>query len=167
MNLKKTPHHIFNKSMYGVITIIALSSFLLARGKKEKTEFSSLSGKITSIERTFQELPNRNPGKFRYLMIDNYQKTFEIFVGKDPGDFKPELEKIDELKVGDNISIYYDENLNETDNRINRLIQFIDKDSTPYFIRGSHDKVLGFGLLASGLIMGMTLLILKNKGTIT
>jgi hypothetical protein len=167
MNQNKTPRQVFNKSMYGVITIIALSSFLLTRGKKEKNEFQSLTGQITSIERTYQELPIRNPGKFRYLIIDNYQKAFEIFVGKDPGDFKPELEKIDELKVGDKISVYFEENLRETDLRINRLLQFIDKDSTPYFIRGNQDKVLGFGLLAFGIIMGILLLILKNKGTIT
>jgi hypothetical protein len=165
MILKKTPHHIFNKSMYGVITIIALSSILLTRGKKEKSEFQNITGKITFIEKAYQELPIRNPGKFRYLMIDNYQKAFEIFIGNDPGDFKPALEKIDELRLGDKISVYFDEDLNDI--KINRLVQFIDKDSTPYFIRGSHDKVLGFVLLAFGITIGIILLILKNKGTIT
>ncbi len=153
--------------MYGAITIIALSAFLLVRGKKEKSEFQNITGTIISLEKTFQELPLRDQGKFRYLIIDTYQKAFEIFVGKDPGDFKPEFEKIDNLRVGDKISVYYDENLKYPDARINRHLQFLDKDSSPYFIRGSQDKIFGYGLLAFGIIMGIILLVLKNKGTIT
>lgn len=153
--------------MYGIITIIALASVILARGKKEKDEFYNLNGSITAIEKTYQELPIRHPGKYRYLILDNYQKPFEIFIGKDPGDFKPELEKIDELKVGNKISVYYDEDPSETDMRINRLIQFIDKDSAPYYIRGSHDKIFGYILIALGFMLGILLLVFKNRGTIT
>jgi len=167
MNQKKTPPNIFNKSMYGVITIIVLASVILARGKKEKNEFLNLNGTIISIEKTFQEFPIRHSGKYRYLIINNYQKVFEIFIGKDPGDFKPELEKIDELKVGDMISIYFDEDPRDTDLRINRLMQFIDKDSAPYYIRGSQDKTFGYILIVVGIVIGILILVLKNRGTIT
>jgi hypothetical protein len=167
MNQKKTPPNIFNKSMYGVITIIILASVILVRGKKEKNEFHNLNGTITAIEKTFQEFPFRHPGKYRYLILDNYQKVFEIFIGKDPGDFKPELEKIDELKVGDMISVYFDEDPSDIDMRINRLIQFIDKDSAPYYIRGSQDKIFGYILIASGIMIGILVFVLKNRGTIT
>jgi hypothetical protein len=166
MSQKNTPH-IFNKSMYGAITIIALSALLLVRGKKEKSEFQSFTGTIISLEKTFQELPLRDQGKFRYLMIDTYQKVFEIFVGKDAGDFKAKLEKIDDLKVGDKVTVYFDEDLKYPDTKINRHLQFLDKDSSPYFIRGSQDKVFGYGLMAFGLIMGIILLVLKNKGSIS
>jgi hypothetical protein len=165
MNLKKSPPNIFNKSLYGVITIIALASVILARGKKEKNEFHCLAGTITAIEKSYQELPIRHQGKYRYLTLDKYQKVFEIFIGKDPGDFKPALEKIDELKIGDNILVYFDEDPSDT--RINRLIQFIDKDSSPYYTRGSHDKMFGYILIATGLMIGILLLVLKDTGKIT
>jgi hypothetical protein len=167
MDNKKAPPNIFSKSIYGVITIIALSSALIMRGNKEKYQFQTLSGTIISIENTFQELPIRHQGKYRYLTLDNYQKVFEIFVGKDPGDFKPELEKIDELKVGDKIDIYFDEYVKDSDLRVNRLLQFIDKDSVPYYIRGSHSQILGYVLIAFGIMLGILLLVLKNRGTIT
>lgn len=165
MNLKKETPRIFYNSLFGVITLIALAFVILARGKKEKNEFYSLNGTITAIEKNYQELPIRNHGKYRYLSLDKYQKVFEIFIGKDPGDFKPALEKIDELRVGDNILVYFDEDPSDT--RINRLIQFIDKDTSPYYIRGSHDKTFGYLLIVAALMMGMLLIVFKNQGKIT
>ena len=97
---------------------------------------------------------------------DKYQKVFEIFIGKDFGDFKPSFEQIDLLRLGDKIEIYFDVDQKETDGRLNRLIQYIDKDSTPYYIRGNKDKIFGIGFVSFGLISILTLLILKQKDKI-
>lgn len=162
----KKQYPIFKKSMAGVITIIVLGSVILARGTKEKGEFNHMTGRVTLLEKTYQELPIRHPGKYRYLSIDSYPKVFQIFIGKDAGDFKPKLEKVDDLKIGDEIVVYYDEDPTETDIRLNRLIQFIDKDFKPYFIKGSWDKFGGYLFIGLGLFFGVLILILKEKGRI-
>lgn len=165
MNIKKQ-HPIFTKSLVGVITIIVLGSVILIRGTKGKTEFQTITGRITYLEKTYQELPNRHHGKFRYLAIENYPRTFELFVGKDFGDFKPQFERIDDLRAGDNIVVYFEENSNETDARLNRLIQFIDKDGQPYFVRGSKDKTGGYSIIVIGILLGGLIFYLKKTGRI-
>ena len=163
---KKKQYPIFTKSIIGVIIIIVLGLFILIRGTKEKTEFQNITGRITYLNKTFEELPNRNQGKYRYLSIDSYSKVFELFIGKDFGDFKPKYEKIDDLKIGDNIVVYFDVDLNETDVRLNRLLQFIDKDGQPYFIRGSKDKTGGYFFIIIGILLSGLIIYLKKIGKI-
>lgn len=165
MNTKRQ-YPIFKKSIAGIITILILGSIVLIRGTKDKTEFHQMTGKIVFIDKTFEELPLRHIGKYRYLSIDNYPKVFSIFVGKDFGDFKPYLEKIDDLEVGDEIVVYFDEDTQETDNRLNRLIQYIDKNGEPYFMRGSKDKNGGYFFIGLGIILGGFIIYLKKAGKI-
>ena len=165
MNTKRQ-YPVFKKSIVGVITILFLGSMILIRGTKDKIEFHQLTGKIVFLAKTFEELPLRHEDKYRYLLIDNYPKVFTIFVGKDFGDFKPHLEKIDDLKVGDEIVVYFDEDTKETDNRLNRLIQYIDKGGKPYFVRGSKDKNGGYFFIGLGILLGGMIIYLKKKGKI-
>lgn len=164
--MPKHKPHIFVKSIYGVITIITLSSYIFFRGIKEKKDFNKISGIVVYNDNSFEDWPNRDFGKYRYLKIDNFQSMFQIFIGKDFGDFKPELELIDSLRIGDQIDIYYDTNEMESDSRINNLIQYIDKDSTPYFIKGNQDKIFGIILFVIGIVVLLTLLILKRQNKI-
>jgi hypothetical protein len=165
MNIKKQ-YPVFKKSLAGVITIIILGSFILIRGRKEKSDFHHIAGKITYLGKVYEELPKRDKGKYRYLSIDTYPKMFEIFIGKGYGDFKPRLERIKELKPGDDIIVYFDVDSKETDFRLNRLIQFIDKDGKPYFIRGTKDKNFGFFLISIGILLGIWILYLNRTGKI-
>lgn len=158
--------HIFLKSICSVITITVLGSYIFLRGVKEKKDFNKLIGQVSYLDKNYEELPIRHIGKFRYLQVDNYHRVFEIFIGKDFGDFKPSFEQIDLLRLGDKIEIYYDVSEKETDGRLNCLVQYIDKDSTPYYIRGNIDKILGIVIVSFGLISILTLLILKQKDKI-
>lgn len=165
MNIKKQ-YPVFKKSLAGAITIIILGSFVLVRGIKEKSDFHRMSGRITYLGKVYEELPNRDKGKYRYLLIDTYPKMFELFIGKDYGDFKPKYERIDTLKPGDDILVYYDVNSKETDIRLNRLVQFIDKEDKPYFIRGSKDRNFGFFLIGIGILLGGIIFYLNKTGKI-
>lgn len=165
MNAKKQ-YPVFKKSLAGVITILVLGSLILIRGTKEKTEFPHISGKIIYKGKVYEELPKSDKGKYRYLNIDTYPKMFEIFVGKDRGDFKPDYEQIDSLRKGDTIEIYFDIDPTETDIRLNRLIQFIDKDGKPYYIRGSKDKYGGYFIIGLGILLGAVLVYLKKTGRV-
>lgn len=160
------PYTIFTKSLFGVGFILLLSFSIFFRGTK-KNEFQYISGKITYLDKIYEDLPIRNHGKYRYLSLDNYPKIFEIFIGKDFGDFKPAYENIDSLKLGDEIIIYYDEiPPNRSDSRVNSLLQFLDKKDKPYFIRGDIDKYFGSILFICGLAIGIWLMYLKNIGKI-
>lgn len=154
--------------MYGVVIILALGFVILTRGQKQKHEFNSITAQIISIGRTFPGAFNRHEEKTRYIQVGKYPKAFELFIGHDLGDFSPAFEKVDALKAGDIVTVYYDEEQTRAadDDKVNRLAQFIDKDGQPYFIRGSKDKYGGYGIITAGILIGLTLLILKKKGTI-
>jgi hypothetical protein len=146
-------HPVYGKFLFGSITIVFFGIYFLVRGVKNKVEFNRADGRIEYLDKVFEELPFRDAGKYRYLKIDGYSKVFEIFIGKEFGDFSPKFEKLDELKVGEDITVFYDINEKEKDIRLNRTIQYIDKDDQPYFIIGNKNKIFGIGFIVSGLFL--------------
>ena len=165
---KKQPAHIFFKLMYGVVFIIISGFVILSRGQKQKHDFNSITARINSIGRTFPGVFNLYEGKMRYLQVGNYPKAFELFIGHDLGDFSPASEKVDMLKAGDIVTVYYDEAKSRSgdDAIINRMAQFIDKEGQPYYVRGRKDKLGGYVFITTGILIGITLLILRKKETI-
>lgn len=96
------------------------------------------------------ELPFRDIGKYRYLMLQGYPFPFEIFVGKDPGDFSPKYDQIDNLRPGDVVSVFYYETEYTQEEKINRYIQFIDKGETSFFEQGDSQWTMAW--VAVGLM---------------
>jgi len=164
----KQPIRIFIKSMFGVAAIIVFGIVMLTQGQTQKHSFNSITAQIISIGRTFPGASNQHEEKNRYVQVGKYPKVFELFIGHDLGDFSPALEKVDALKAGDIVTVYYDEEHTNAadDEKANRLVQFIDKDGKPYFIRGNQDKYGGYAAIGAGVFIGLTLLILKKKGII-
>ena len=148
--MAKAVHNIFVESSIGLAGVMIMSVFLFVRAGKEKSDFNKISGEIISLEKTNT--------KNRLLQIEN--RTFELFTGKDAGDFKPAFERIDELKPGDKITVYFD----EQDDPINRLAYFIDKGNEPYFIKGSWEKGLAYFLAGLCMAIFILLLVLKRLG---
>lgn len=162
---KKESKEIFHKSLIASIVIIGFGIYLSIRGSKEKAEFESVTGKIDYFDKTFQEINYRNKGNHRFIHIENFPLIFDIFVGKETGDFSPEFEQLDNLKIGDNITIYHAKKTplqKNRDLRINKTVQFIDKNKEAYFIRGSKDKYGGYLFIAIGVLLTLTLFILKK-----
>lgn len=126
-----------------------------------------VQGKITYLDVTYQDYPNRDKGKYRYIQLNNYSRTFELFVGKDAGDFKPKMERVDSLQLGDIVTVYFDDRLNDQGDPINRLVYFIDKENKPFFVKGSWEKGLAWFLVGLSLTGIAILVILKRKGKIT
>lgn len=143
---------IFN-SVRGIILVAIIVSimslFIIRNNSKEKNEYLKAEGKIEYFDKQFQNLPSRHEGDFRYLIIDNYPYPFEIY---EPNK-EPTNKTIDDLKVGDNIEIYYYEINNTHNERLNKFTQFIDKNGEPYFIRNSFQQNLGFGLIGMCILM--------------
>ena len=117
----KSKNPIFAKSVIGLLFTIALGYIVFLRADKSKDSFQNINGIVTSVNRSHIGFPNKDSLKYRYLKIDKFYKTFELFIGKGVGDFKPKFEKVDVLKEGDSISIYFDENNNTQNDPINRL----------------------------------------------
>lgn len=105
------------------------------------------------LDKHYRQLPVRDAGKFRYLKLDNYPYVFELFTGKDPGDFSPKLSRIDELKKGDKITIYMYESNDINRDGINRNAMFIDRNGTSYFQKGNSKQLLGIIMIA--LLFGL------------
>lgn len=160
----KKVYPLFKKFFIGTIIIFCFGVFLLYRSTKNKDDFKKASGKITYLAQKLGNHPKRNIGKHRFIVIDTYHQAFELFVGKESTDFKPEFERIDELEMSDEIDIYFDEE-NSPDG-INRLVQFIDKNNEAYFIRGNMDRNFGIFFLVIGIISAGITYYLKKDGQI-
>jgi hypothetical protein len=164
--MKKNQRPVFLKSVLSLCAVMVLAIIMMIRGSKDKTEFYKATGRITRLEKTHAEFPNKSHTKYRYLQVENFPKVFVIFIGKDWDDFSPKYEKIDSLKAGDVISVYYDVNVIEDNPRINRLVSFIDKDSEAVFILGSKYNTFGNVFFSFCVIFLAILIILKRKGMI-
>jgi hypothetical protein len=162
----KSKHPVFLKSISGLIFAMALGFLLFTRSEKSKSSFQNVRGIITSFGNSNESFPDKDSSKFRYLQIGNFPKTFELFIGKGSGDFKPKFEKIDDLKIGDSVTIYFDENLKTQQDPINRLAYFIDKGEEAIFIKGDFEKYLAYFIIGISLISILTLVMLKRKGKI-
>jgi hypothetical protein len=131
---------------------------------------SQVTGPLLAIKMELPDHPDRHVGKLRYLKIGGYSKYFEVFVGKDFGDFSPAYERIDSLIISDPLTVYYSEDhisdKSTDDDLINRDTQFIDKKNQPYFVRGSKDKYGSCFFMSVGICLIVTLLILEKKGII-
>ena len=166
---KKQPKELFKKFLFASILIVGFGIHLSIQSGKEKTEFEKVTGKIDYFNKTFEEINYRNKGNHRFIHIVDFPLVFGVFVGKEPGDFGPKFEKLDELKVGDEITVYYVEKTplqRNQDLRLNKAVQFIDKNEEAYFIRGNKDKYGGFFFLAIGVLLVITVLVLKKLGKI-
>jgi len=160
-------HPIFIKSVLGLLFCFVIGVFLITRANRPKADFQKLTGKITYLS---NRLPNEDilkDGKERYLQIENSDRLFNIYVGKDWGDFKPKFEIIDSLKIGDNIDLYFDDNYKTESEQINNLTQYIDSNGKPYFIKGKMDTSFGMFLIGLSVLSILILYLLKRNGKIT
>ena len=155
--MNKKSYAIFWKCIYSLMLLLVLAAGLLIRGNKTKEEFFHCEGKIEFVTETYQEYPLKNPGQYRYLKIDCYKKPFQVYVG--------DSQKLD-VQAGDVLSVYYDDNEKEDAIKINRLLQYVDKNGTAVFVRSAKDKIGGIVGIIFCLVMAVLLIYLKKRGTI-
>jgi len=137
------------------IFLIILMISYVKLSSKDKNDYLHVNGEITYLEKQFKNLPSRDLGKYRYIKIQSYRYPFEIFVGNESGDFKPKFEQIDNLKLGDSITIYFYEINNTYSEEINRFTQFIDKESESYFVRGDGSRTIGLIVIVASIALAL------------
>lgn len=151
-------------SVRGVIlasfVISILSILVIKENSKTKLEYLKSTGKVEFLEQIYKNLPTRDKGEFRYLKVDSYPYPFEIYKSNS----KPTQKKLDELKVGDLVDIYFYETGNTFEVGLNRYTQFLDSNGESYFIRNSFQKNTGYVLLGlCGLLLLVALVLWKLK----
>ena len=129
------------------IAMIGIMYYKMYENVQDRSAFSNTTGIVIRLEQHYGKLPMRNEGKFRYLQVKGYPYVFEIFIGKDPGDFTPTFEQIDSLRVGDLITIYYDEKDATHEERINRFASFIDKGTKNYYEKGDSTRIMALAMI--------------------
>jgi hypothetical protein len=98
-----------------------------------------------------------------YLIIDGYEKIFKLFVGEDKGDFSPRVSRLNELKIGDEVEIYFEENVETRTEHVNRLLHYLDKNGDLYYLRGNAEKYVGWGILGFSGVLFITGIYMKLK----
>src|SRR5215210_6945581 len=99
--MHKKQHAVFINGIYGTVTAFALTMLLYTRSDKDKNSFNKIYGEVVYLEYSFGAHPMRNAGKYKYLKLNSHRKVFELFTGKDFGDFKPNFDKVESLSLGD------------------------------------------------------------------
>ncbi|WP_035562208.1 hypothetical protein [Hymenobacter sp. IS2118] len=159
------------KYIASAVFILFFGFLLLTRSGKSKAEFNRISGPVTYFQKHLPGHIDRHDADsaMRYLRISGFPKTFTFFVGKDWGDFKPEFEQLDKIKRDDTLTVYFADELDfqaHKADEINTDAQFVDRSSTPYFIRGSKDRLGAYFFLGVGSVLLITLIILLKRGII-
>ncbi|KAA0992685.1 hypothetical protein [Dyadobacter aurulentus] len=131
----------------GIFMMIASIAFT-RMNSKEKTEYISLKGQIIYLDQTMGTLPTRDKGSYRYLIIDSYQFPFEIYADK-------QARIVDSLAIGDHITVYFYETGNTHSEKLNRYLQFLEKDGIIYFKRTGFQRTMGFIMI--GMSLGLVL----------
>jgi len=136
------------------IAVAAIGIYMYVRGEKPMTEFESITGAIIYLadgDGSFH-----NP-KQRYVEIEGYDKAFEIFIGMDPGDFSPKSQKIDQLKVGDVVTVYHEDTplQRNQDPNLDKGIQYLQKDGKLYYEKGNKDKYFAYFFIPMGILIGI------------
>ena len=160
MTLERKP--IFIKAMLGSVGIIVLGALLYLKSSKAKTEYEIVKGKIDYID---SSLENLRPRDHRFIHIEGEETVFDVFIGKQTGDFSPEFEKLDALNVGDEITLYHSDDTpfqSNKDVRLNKNVEFIDKDNQPHFVRGTKNKLGGLAFIGVGILFIVGLIVLKS-----
>lgn len=126
---------------------------------KEKIEYSKLTGMVEYLDLEYGNLPNRNKGDYRYLILNSYPYPFEIY---EPNS-ESTVNTIDDLNIGDVVDVFFYENNSTHKKGINRFVMFIDHEGEPYFIRNAFDSKIGLVVLGlSGLICLLALFFWKR-----
>lgn len=145
----------YPKVFGAVVMFIMMAGYLITRSDKPREEFIYQKGTISYLSQIHPLRPQSDPRpKDVYLILNEYERIFELFTGEDTGDFSPRVNRLNELKVGDEIEIYFEETAKTQRQQVNRLLQYLDKEGDLYYLRSEADKYIGFFILGcSGLLL--------------
>jgi len=140
-------------AIIGIIT----GMYIIAVNSRPKNDYQHVTGRLTYLDSKLGDLPNRDLGKYRYAQIEGYPYPFEIYADEQGAN-------VDSLKKGNEVTAWFYETDNTKEERINRFLQYLEKDKKLYFKRTDFQANFGYVLIA--LIVGALCLFywFYNKG---
>jgi len=153
---------VFVKLSSACVVITFFGLYLYLNSLKAKTDYESVKGTIDYIGDSYEDCA---PRATRYIHVTGYPEVFEVFIGKETGDFSPKFEQVDQLQVGDEIIAYHSEATplqRNSDSRFNKNLEFIDKNKVPYYIRGDKNRIGGLLFMGTGILLLLGLITLKT-----
>ncbi len=154
--------HVYPRNLRGIIAVALFLAawfvWLMWVDSKPKKDYTAVTGSITFFSKQYKNFPIRDYGKYRYLKLDDYAYPFEMYFDYDTADHR--FDKVESLKPGDIITIYYYETDDTREAGINRHLQYIDKDNVQIYKRGNVSQMLGtimLGCCAGLIILGIEL----------
>jgi hypothetical protein len=156
------------KSFRGILVVcILLAGFigydLIYKDSRTKSEYDKTTGTIVYIGNTYGDMPYRDSGSYKYILLNNYPWPIELFIGDTY--FKPKLALPDSLHKGDVITAYGYESDESKRDKVNRNVKFIDKGTMTVFEQGnaSARAACYFLLLPVGLVIASFIVYKKGK----
>lgn len=145
----------YPKVLLSVLVFSIFGTLILSRSKKSKDEFYHLNGTVVHLSSVHPlgikkaENPNTT-----YLVLEDYERVFSLFVGRANGDFSREVNRLESIVLGDRIDLYYDDNYQTKNEITNKLVQYIYKGADLLYLRSETDKYLAYLVLgAAGIFL--------------
>lgn len=154
----------FNSAILWCIGFIGFGAYMLFLSAKDKTSLNKITGHIEQIEMSHPlAKANRNEGKHRFISIENAPFVFVIYVGDSLSENKPLINRIDQVDLNKEVTIYFaDKLLFQTGaiEQLNTRTLYIDQGNTSIYETKNYDHYLGYFLLIGALVV--FILILKR-----
>ena len=155
------PYVVSVRGVFSISLLVAgLGIYCVVLSSKKKEQYEKRTGQIEYFGKTFLNYPVRDHEYYRYIKINTYPYMFEVYTANAD---KASLQ-IDSLRTGDKVDVYFYEWGDETKQGINRNLQFIDKETLPYFKRGNFKMQLGYCIIAMSLLLNLLSFVLWKKG---
>lgn len=149
-DIKRQYLKVFGAAILSLVAAI----YLVTRSDKPRADFIHQSGEIVYLSR-INPLQKESDARTKdiFLVLNNYDRVFELFTGTETGDFSPRVNRLAELRVGDKVDIYFEENNKSASQPSNRLLQYLDKNGELIYRRSNADQQVGYFIIGcSGLL---------------
>lgn len=159
-----------NRVLVVIIGFAIISYILLSQSFKTIVDLSVSHGTVAYTEIIKERYKGNN---YRYTFVfklDGMSQFLGIFLGSGDNAIKEGTSWDKTVKVGDNLKVYYDNNIITESENITRLIRKIEKDDKVIYQTGTKGKmiigfcILGIDLLFIGLLIWIRGRYKQSKG---
>jgi hypothetical protein len=153
-----------NRVLVVIIGFAFISYILLSQSFKTLDDLAVAQGRVVSTEVIKEQYKGNN---YRYTFVfrlDGMNQLFGLFLGSGDNAIADGESWENELRTGDNLKVYYDNNLITESENITRLIRRIEKDDEVIYQTGTKGKmIIGFCILGVDLLfIGLLIWIRKR-----
>jgi hypothetical protein len=153
------------KTIYVMLFASVMAIFMYKRGGTTRADLQHISGKITDMG--IPEVNGKVDELMRMISLEGFEKFFAMSVAEGRSHSRPETTRLDELRSGDLVDVYFDDSWGIGDKAI-ESVMFIDKKNEPYFVHGGDGfRQIAYFLWVLSAVCIVGVLILKRLGKIS